>query len=61
MRTLADLCTAYIENHAKIRRHGWKNDASCLRHRILPKLGIRLITSIVSADIEFIHSEIGAR
>jgi integrase len=61
VRTLADLCTAYIENHAKIKRHGWKNDASCLRRRILPKLGIHLITSIVSADIEFIHSEIGAR
>jgi integrase len=43
------------------KRHGWKNDASCLGRRILPKLGIRLITSIVSADIEFIHSEIGAR
>ncbi len=61
VRTLADLCTTYIENHAKIKRHGWKNDASCLRRRILPKLGIHLITSIVSADIEFIHSEIGAR
>ena len=61
VRTLADLCTAYIENHAKIKRHGWKNDASCLGRRILPKLGIRLITSIVSADIEFIHSESGAR
>ena len=60
-RTLADLCIAYIENHAKIKRRRWKNDASCLRRRILPKLGTHLITSIVSADIEFIHSEIGAR
>jgi integrase len=61
LKTVAELCSAYIENHAKKRRACWKDDASCLRRRILPRLGARLAASIVPADIEPIHSEVGSQ
>jgi integrase len=61
LKTVAELCTAYIENHAKIKRAYWKNDASCLKRRILPNLGARLAASIVPADMEPIHSEVGSQ
>jgi integrase len=61
LKTVAELYSAYIENHAKKKRAYWKNDASCLRRRILPSLGARLAASIVPADIESIHSEVGSQ
>lgn len=61
LKTVAELCSAYIENHAKKKRAHWKSDESCLRRRILPRLGARLAASIVPADIEPIHSEVGTQ
>ena len=61
LKTIAELCSAYIENHAKKKRVSWKNDESCLRRRILPRLKARLAETIVTADIEPIHSEIGTQ
>ena len=46
LKTVAEPCSAYMENHAKKKRAYWKNDASCLGRRILPKLGARLAASI---------------
>ena len=59
LKTVAELCSAYIENHAKKKRAHWKSDEACLRRRILPRLNARLAASIVPADIEPIHSELG--
>jgi hypothetical protein len=58
-RTVATLCEAFIDQHAKQKRRAWKNDASCLRRRILPRLQHRLVSTISSADLEPIHAEIG--
>jgi hypothetical protein len=58
-KSAAELCAAFIENHAKKKRVGWKDDESCLKRRILPKLGGRAAATIVTADIEAIHSEVG--
>jgi integrase len=60
-KTVAELYAAYVENHAKKKRAHWKNDDSCLRRRILPRLKARLISSIVAADIEPIHSQVGTQ
>jgi integrase len=60
-KTVAELCAAYIENHAKNKRAYWKADDSCLRRRVLPRLKARSVSSIVAADIERIHSQIGTR
>jgi hypothetical protein len=59
LKTVEELCTAYVENHAKKKKKKWKDDESSLRRRILPKLKSRLAVSIVTADIEAIHSEAG--
>jgi integrase len=58
-KSAAELCAAFIENHAKKKRVAWKDDDSCLKRRILPKLGGRAAATIVTADIEAIHSEVG--
>lgn len=58
-RSMAELCTAFIENQAKKKRVAWKDDESCLRRRILPRLKSRATATIVTADIEAIHSEVG--
>jgi integrase len=58
-RTVADLCAAFIENHAKHKRVAWQSDQSCLKRRILPKLHWRPAATIVTADIEAIHSRVG--
>jgi integrase len=58
-KTVAELCAAFIENHAKHKRIAWRSDESCLKRHILPKLQGRPAVSIVTADIEAIHSEIG--
>jgi len=60
-KTVAELCAAFIENHLKPKRVKWKDDASILRRRILPKLASRLANAITCADIEPIHSEVGAK
>ena len=59
--TFAELARAFLEQHAKLKRLSWKNDESCLRRHLLPALQRRLIASIVSADIERIHSWLGRR
>jgi integrase len=57
--TVADLCAEFIENHAKHKRMAWQDDQSCLKRRILPKLQWRPAATIVAADIEAIHAELG--
>lgn len=61
LKSVDELCAAYIENHAKKKKVTWKDDQSQLTRRFLPKLKSRLVTSIVTADIEAIHAEIGSR
>ena len=59
LKTIDGLCDAYIENHAKKKKKQWKDDQSCLKRRVLSKLKSRLAVSIVTADLEAIHSEVG--
>lgn len=60
-KTVAALCEAFIEHHAKTKRLSWKSDESCLRRRILPRLRHRRAATIASSDLEPIHSEVRAR
>lgn len=60
LKTVAELCASFIENHAKKKTKKWKQDESVFRRRVIPKLGARLAASLVTADIESIHSEVGA-
>lgn len=59
LKTIDELCEAYIEGHAKKKKKTWKNDESSLKRYVLSKLSGRLVASLVPADIEAIHSELG--
>lgn len=60
-KTVAERCASFIDNHAKHKRIAWASDESCLKRRILPKLRSRPAATIVTADIEAIHSDVGRR
>jgi len=60
-KTVAELCAAYIENHAKRSAPIGKLTTPGLRRRILPRLKARAVCSIVAADIESIHSQVGTQ
>jgi hypothetical protein len=59
LKTIDQLCEAYIEGHAKKKRKTWKADESSLKRYVLSKLSGRLAVSLVTADIEAIHAEFG--
>jgi integrase len=60
LKTMGELCVAYVAYHAKPKKISWKDDESHLRRHVLPRLKTRLAVSITSADIEAIHAEAGA-
>ena len=59
LKTIDELCEECIENHAKKKKITWKEDRSCLKRYVLSKLSGRLAVSLVTADIEAIHSQVG--
>src|ERR1700722_14840088 len=59
LKTIDELCEECIENHAKKKKITWKEDRSCLKRYVLSKLSGRLAMSLVTADIEAIHSQVG--
>lgn len=56
---IEELCELYVEGHAKKKKKTWKTDESVLRRFVLSKLKGRLATSIMTADLEPIHSSLG--
>ena len=59
LKTIDELVEAYIEGHAKKKKKTWKDDQSSLKRYVLSKLSGRLAVSLVTADIEVIHSQVG--
>jgi integrase len=59
VKTVAELCAAFVEQHAKIKRVGWRSDESTLRRRLLPNHRHRIAAKLTTADLEVIHAEIG--
>lgn len=59
LRTIDELSEAYIEGHAKKKKKTWKEDQSSLKRYVLSKLSGRLAVSLVTADIEAIHDQVG--
>ena len=58
--TVKEVVEVYIEQHAKKKKRSWKEDQSRLKRFLLPEFGTRLAPSLVSADMEKLHSTIGA-
>lgn len=57
--TIKELCTSYIERHAKAHKKTWQQDEKRINRRILPKWGNRRTASVTRADVAKLHSEIG--
>jgi integrase len=61
LKTMHELCTAYVTYHAKPKKISWKDDESHLRRHILPRLKTRLAVTVTTPDIEAIHAETGVK
>jgi integrase len=59
LKTIDELCEAYIDGHAKRKKKTWKADQSSLNRFVLSKVRGRLAVSLVTADFEAIHSQVG--
>lgn len=59
--TVAELCAAYIEGHAKPKKSSWRSDDSALRRHLIPAFGARLAPLLTSAEITTLHLNIGAK
>ncbi len=60
-KTVGELCEAFITRYVKIKRIRCKEAESVLRRCIMPALASRHANTITSADVEPIHSGLGAR
>jgi intergrase/recombinase len=59
--TVGDLCTYFLEQHAKRREKSWQeNERRCYRH-IIPTLGRHLVKTVSRADIATLHRRIGTK
>lgn len=59
LKTIDELVEAYIEGHAKKKKKTWKTDQSRLRRVVLAKFSGRLAVTLIPADFEAIHSQLG--
>lgn len=59
LKTVSEVYDVFKENHLQKKRRKWKDDDSRMRRYVLPKLKGRLVSTVTSADIEALHSEVG--
>ena len=56
--TVADLCTEYIERHAKKFKRSWETDERILNHDVIPAWGKRKAADITKRDVVLILERI---
>jgi integrase len=57
--TMKNLCSAYVERHAKPHKRTWGQDQRRINCHILPAWGNRKARSITGTDVAALHSKIG--
>jgi Site-specific recombinase XerD len=57
--TVADLCHAYLERHARLRKKTWRKDESRIHRHLLPVWGNLKAKAITRADVAALHRRIG--
>ena len=57
--TIKDLCSAYIERHAKPHKRSWRDDQRRIDSHLLPAWGNRKAKSITGTDAAALHSKVG--
>lgn len=57
--TVADLCAAYIERHAKLHKKSWKDDERSIRKYILPQWSGMKARDLKRSDVAWLHRKVG--
>ncbi len=60
-KTVAELCSEYLERYARPRKKSWYKDEERIRGHIIPALGKHQVRDVTQADIANLHSKIGAK
>jgi hypothetical protein len=54
--TVKEVVQLYLQNHARLKKSSWKDDARYLKKDLLPKLGARLAVTITSEHLKNLRS-----
>ena len=57
--TVAELCAAFLEQHAKRRKRTWREDERRINQHVLPTLGTRKVKTVKRLDISRVHAKVG--
>ena len=60
-KTIRDLCSAYLEQHAKPHKKSWREDESRIRRYVIPAWSNRDVRSINRTDVEVLFNKVGKR
>jgi len=58
-KTIKDLCSTYIERHAKPHKKSWRKDESHINRFILPAWGAQKVANVLQTDVIALHNKIG--
>lgn len=58
-KTIKELCSTYIERHAKPHKKSWRKDESHINRFILPAWGTQKVINVLQADVIALHNKIG--
>lgn len=58
-KTIKELCSTYIERHAKPHKKSWSKDESHINRFILPNWGVRKVFNVLQTDVITLHNKIG--
>jgi len=59
--TVKDLCAAYMERHAKIKKKSWTDDQAMIDNWITPAWGALKAKAITRDDVAALHRKVGAK
>jgi len=58
--TVAQLCTAYLERYAKLRKRSWRDDEQRINKYLLPAWGPLKAAALKRMDVAAVHRRVGA-
>lgn len=58
-KTMKELCSTYLERHAKPHKKSWQKDESHIKRFIVPTWGAYKVLSVLQSDVVALHNKIG--
>ncbi len=59
--TVRDLCSTYMDRHAKAHKRSWRDDERRINNRIIPLWGTLKAVAVKRSDVAALHARIGKR